>query len=191
MKKSFYINMILSFYIVSCDSSTKYKRENTKRNNFVLDQGQVKTNTIDTLAYTITIKKYCDSIDKNLSDLKVRKQDVFGGSAEGGYIYLYKAKTDTLRLKAVYYGETGKSEYNIYLRNKMMILFKEKSTYYVSPLGEGSVRIDSIILKNYILKDNKILIGENNKMKIATENYEQISRDIRELYKEILDQLDR
>ena len=193
MRKSVYISMIviMPFYIVSCNSSTKHERGATIKTDTLFEAKRVEIlhELIDTLAYATTIEKYRDSIDKNLSNLKMKKLDVFGASAEGGEINIYTTKMDTLKLKATYYGEAGKSEYDIYLRDKKVIFFKDKSTYYVSPLGKESAKIDSITHKSYVLKDNRVLIGKSGGLKIAIEEYEQKSNDIKNLYEEILLQL--
>lgn len=183
--KRFLLSMvvILLFYMVSCNSPGEHKV------GVVKTQIKVLPELIDTSAYVATVEKYSDSIDHNLSKLKMKSMDVFGASAEGGEITIYEARMDTLKIKASYYGETGKNEYNVYLRDRMVVFFKITSTFYVSPIGKKPAKIDSITHKSYALKENRVLAGINGRLKIKNSENERESNDIMVLYKEILLQL--
>lgn len=61
--------------------------------------------------------------------------------SKGGEIEIYSIHSDALRLRAVYYGETGKNEYDLYFRNKNLVVFRETTNYYNAPIGENQVNV--------------------------------------------------
>jgi hypothetical protein len=130
-----------------------------------------------------------DSVDKNLSGLSLSKVDVFGESAEGGEIRVYSNRSDTVRLRALYYGETGKNEYNLYLRNKQLVSFKETAIYYNAPIGKKPVKVDSTISTTFVLRKDRVLNGKKGRVSIDSKSYEEKLSDISSIYGEIKKQL--
>jgi len=189
MKKDIHMFVVLSLsfnLLISCSSSPKEKV--SQKTDIVVKDVIPKLYSVpvDTPDYVLSIEKYRDSLDKNLTTLKVKKIDVFGSSAEGGEIDIYTKRADTLKLRAVYYGETGKREYQIYLLSQAPVYLREKLSSYKSPIGKTPVKIESIIIKDFVLKDGMVLFGKKGKEVISTEAYRQKSIDISNLYKEVI-----
>lgn len=190
MKKGIYLLIAVSMYfypLISCNSSGQNHKNTLKESNVLLkEQSRPSLIPTDTLAYASTIENFCDSVHKNLAHLKMKKRDDFDGSAEGGEVRVYTSKTDTLKVEAVYYGETGKNEYEIYVRYKNPVFFKERTTYYHSPIGKIPVQTDSVISHTFLLKTGKVLIGKKGNKLITAHEKVQKANDINSLYKEII-----
>lgn len=141
----------------------------------------------DTIIFVQNIIEYKDSIDKGLNTFVKTDFESSGDSAEGGLISTYHNKKDTVKIKAIFYGETGQNQYDFYLEDKKIIAVNETLKEYKSPIGNENVRIviDKMESHLFILNGNKILMsyGKNTKTDF---NYEQKAIDITDIYKEIL-----
>ena len=182
--------LFCAIIIFGCNSiSSSNKKDGDVRDTIVKVSLPVEhLEKIDTLSYLKLAGKYKHKVDARLPYLVATKLDVLDGSSQGGYINIYRDKTDTLKLKAVYYGEVGQSEYTIYLKNSKPIIFEEKLIFYQSPIGKKKVVIDSVIYNRFVLKNNKILIGKKGS-KIIGGELEEKENELKLLYKEILSQL--
>lgn len=192
MNKNIYILIILvtSFHMWGCGSGIK-RRSDTIKSDTVPSRAKMKVirTSLDTAGYVREIQEYADSIERKLSELSEIKTAVFGSSAEGGEISVYRSGADTLKLKAVYYGEMGKNEYKLYLRNKKLVLFKERAVAYRSPIGEKSVRIDKETTSVFVLNGEDVVLGREGLVFVSKAQYVTKSGDIQDLYKEIKHQL--
>ena len=146
-------------------------------------------NGIDTASYIVEVKNYLDSVNTKINSLSLHKVDVFGESAEGGEIEIYSSHSDTLRLRAVYYGETGKREYDLYFRNQNLVVFRETANYYNAPIGETQVNVDSTMSTTFILHENRVIKGTIDKHTVDSVKYAQKASDILHIYNDIKKQL--
>ncbi|EDM36917.1 hypothetical protein PBAL39_18624 [Pedobacter sp. BAL39] len=147
------------------------------------DQG----NLVDTASYILQVEKYADSVNGSLSTLKETKHDVFGVSSEGGEINIYHHDSDTLKLTATYYGESGKNEYQLYLEHTQPVLFISKVTSYQSPVGIEPVKIAKEQMASFVLKNGNV-IGKEGEA-ISKETATSTSAEIRALHNEMRRQL--
>lgn len=195
MIKNIYAPTILVIFLYLAGCSPASEKKNGQADQKATDTLPQELSTkdsigaIDTATYVVAAEKYLDSIKRNISGLEVIKKDVFGSSAEGGEISIYRSGSDTLKLKAVYYGETGKNEYDLYLRKKKLVLFIERNVFYKSRIGKDPVKIDRTALMSFILDNGKVIRGKKANVVIAKDEYSQKTIDINDIYNEILLQL--
>ncbi len=209
MEKSFLIAGIIVCLLLSCnnaikentrkpiatsiDSSSKIteseSREDLKlRTDAItkLDEIKILKSKSDTISFFKDAIKYRDSIERNIDALILTKFDSSSDSSEGGEILTYSNKNDILKIKGVFYGETGQNHYEFYLKNKKIIAVKETIKDYKLPIGNENVRIviNKAVAQLFILNGNKILTsyGKNTTTDF---DYEQRTIDILDIFREI------
>lgn len=191
MSKCFYVLVsAISLHLWGCSPVAEKKDDAKKIDTLsIIPQPKVTASAIDTVGYAEGVQNYADSVDKNLTGLAETKIDVFGASSEGGEISVYTNGSDTLKLKASYYGETGNNEFELYLRNKKLVLFSEKTVSYKSPIGKNPVKVSNKNSKSFVLYDNGIVLGREGGKLVPRDEYVVKFEDIRDVYKEIKLQL--
>ncbi|WP_293308141.1 hypothetical protein [Pedobacter sp. UBA5917] len=173
-----------SLNTINISDSTKTLK--TEKNSVVSGGVDLKSK-IDSVVFVQNVIKYKDSIDKRLNTFVKTEFESLGGSAEGGEILTYHNKNDTLKIKAVFYGETGQNQFDFYLKNKKIIAVNETIKGYKSSIGSENVEIviDKIKSRLYILNGNTILMADRKDRKTDF-NFEQKTIDIIDVYKQIL-----
>lgn len=190
MSKSIYIMTLVISFLWGCNPVTEKKGEEKKINTLsIKPKPKAIISTIDTVIYAQEVQKYADSVDKNLSGLAKVKIEVFGASAEGGEISVYTKDSDIIKLKALYYGETGNNEFELYLRNKKVVFFSEKTIFYKSPISRNSVKVSKKNSKFFVMDDYGIVSGREGNKSVPKGDYTEKFEDIKILYKEIKLQL--
>lgn len=182
--------LVISIYLMGCNPVANNDSDIEELDTLASkEESNGLTVLIDTVRYDLAVQKYADSVEKILGGLIATKTDVFGSSAEGGEINVYRQGVDTLKLTAVFYGETGKNQYELYLRDKKLVLFSEKAVSYRAPIDKNPVRIDKEILRSFVLYNGGIVLGKEGKMIIPRNEYVVKSEDIKDIYSEIKLQL--
>ena len=174
-------------YLTSCAPTPEDKNPivyRTSDTTLTVSKSLPSNVKIDTLSYITKVKNYTDSLNKNISGLLLSKVDVFGESAEGGEISIYRNHSDTLKLIAIYYGESGKKEYDFILRYNQLVAYRETASYYTSQIGKMPVKIDRTISTSFILYDGEVVAGEKGGVSIESENYLRKSSYVNDIYLE-------
>lgn len=148
---------------------------------------EVITNNISSevdTAYNNIILSYKDSIDNQSRTLKIVNKSL-EGSSEGGEAIFYLSGKDTLKMNISFYGETGKSVYVLYLRNRYPVFYIGTTTFYSEPINiSKDVKIDSTIVDKIILRNNAIVSWFQNGTEVK-DNFEGKEQEVRDLYSEI------
>lgn len=136
-------------------------------------------------AYKSSILSYKDSIDSKIMSLKKVNREI-EGSSEGGEAILYLSGRDTLRINAIFYGETGKSTYVFYIRNKYPVLYIDTTILYNEPIfASRKVKIKSITIDELILRNNTV-VGD---LQVVNNERRKSAEEITNLYARILNLL--
>lgn len=179
-------------YLSSCGPVTEGKNRSVAQASDTLvtaTKVEIMKENVDTSSYVTAVEQYVDSLNKNLSKLSLSEVDVFDESTEGGQISIYSNAADTPKLKAVYYGETGKKEYDLYFKGNQLVAFRETTFYYPSPISEKPVKIDSTIRETFILHKNIVILARKGKKLIDESDYSQKTFDINAVYSDMMKQL--
>jgi hypothetical protein len=176
--------LAISIHLGGCDRVTKSENDAKKPDSLLPREvtGKIASRLLDTILYTTEVQKYVDSVEKNLSGLVETRMNVFGSSAEGGQISVYRRGTDTLKLKAVYYGETGRNVYEFYSRTNKLVFFLEKAASYKSPIGKNPVKIDQESSRSFVFYGDEVVLGKQGKRGIPKVEYNIKSADIKAVY---------
>lgn len=157
---------IVGILAIGCgnpSTSGGLKQETANRDTLLSDTFKKKeviansiSSEVDT-AYNNTIISYKDSIDNQSRTLeKVDKS--LEGSSEGGEAILYLSGNDTLKMNITFYGETGKSVYVLYIRNRYPVFYIGTTTFYSEPINiSKNVKTDSTTVDKIILRNNTIV----------------------------------
>ena len=156
-----------------------------KRANQVLDK------PIDTVMYASMINNYVDSIDRHTKNHGFEKYDLAGGSAEGGELMVYSNQNDRFKLEAVYYGETGKKVYCLYLKKKELVVAIENTTFYKVPIGIKKMQIDSVVTQSYVFKDGNVISSVDAYGKVHQGKDISKSTEINDLLIELTEKIDK
>lgn len=186
MKVSFCL-VLLSIVLFGCNSNSDPKSSSEELNSSVgvVPVENKRSESIDTTAYVLLVKNYCDSVDRHLKNFLIKKEDVFGSSAEGGEITYYLDHADTLKISAVYYGETGQARHSFYLKNNDPVYLDQAITYYKLPISVKKTKIERVSRETFILKGLKIIKEIGIEKDSLTKHYSKKEAEISELYKEI------
>jgi len=110
---------------------------------------------------------------------KIIKEDT-AESTEGNEISLY-FKGDTIKkIKAIYYGETGKALTEYYFFNKRLIFYYFEEDRYDVPINanNGHVKTASKKEKRYYLNDDEIfMVKLNPKETVSSEGIKELAID--------------
>jgi len=138
----------------------------------------------DTISFMQARIKYRDSINGKLRELKKTEFDSSEHTAEGGVIYTFSHRGDTVKVTGVFYGETGQSQYDFYLKNNKIVAVNESLKFYDRPIGGEKVEIKIKRVENgfYILNGRAILTTQNDK----NIDYQQKLTDLASLYNSVL-----
>ena len=111
---------------------------------------------------------------------KTTKEDT-AESTEGNEISLF-FKGDTIKkIRAIYYGETGKALTEYYFYNKRLIFYYFEEDRYDVPIyaNTGKVKIASKKEKRYYLKDDKIFgVKLNPKETVSSKEFKELTINI-------------
>jgi hypothetical protein len=178
------MNRIDSLSAINISDSTKTLK--TEKDFVVSLSVDLKSKT-DSAIFVQNVIKYKDSIDKRLNTFIKTEFESSGDSAEGGEILTYHNKNDTLKIRAIFYGETGQNQFDFYLKNKKIVAVNETTKIYKSPIGKENVEIviEKIDSRLFILNGNMILTADQKNRKTDF-NFEQKTADIIDIYKQIL-----
>jgi len=152
---------------------------------------QVQVTSIDTAMYVSMINRYVDSIDRDTKNQAFEKYDLAGGSAEGGELMVYSNQNDRFKLEAVYYGETGKKVYCLYLKKKELVVAIENTTFYKVPIGIKKMQIDSVVTQSYVFKDGNVISSVDAYGKVHQGKDISKSTEINDLLIELTEKIDK
>ena len=182
-KKHQILLLLLLFILFSCNFDKKSKKN---LNNIEEDIANDYNDVISPIQI--------DSLIDN-GKLYIKKEfDLDDYSSEGGIMQSYSDEKDYLtKIKATYFGHSGKSEWNYYFKNDSLFFVDKQEFRYIRPISnEGNIIIDSVLKSEYFLeKANLIKWIDENKFIIdsASEKFKQennyLKQDIKE-FREII-----
>ena len=152
---------------------------------------QVQVKPIDTAMYFSMINRCVDSLDRDTKNHGFEKYDLAGGAAEGGELMVYSNQNDRFKLEAVYYGETGKKVYRLYLKKKELVAAIERTTFYTMPIGIKKMQIDSVVTQSYVFKDGNVISSADAYGKVHHEKDIFKSAEIKNLLIELNEKIDK
>ncbi|WP_133574485.1 hypothetical protein [Pedobacter metabolipauper] len=140
---------------------------------------------IDTGAYVADIAKYCDSVDRQLNHFILKTVDDPDKSGEGGEQNYYLDAKDTVKVTAIYYGETGKTAYTLYFKNGMIALLNQEVTFYTAPIYVKDSKPDRLETERVTFKDGKIVQWINKGTKVGSIEFDKKDAELKDLYIEL------
>ena len=167
--KKYHVILLLIFSIAySCKLDKKSNEDSNKViEKTIIDNNIIKAGEIDSLivnGHQYTKKKF------SLNDY----------SSEGGVVESYSnEKGYLIKIKATYFGHSGKSEWSYYFKNDSLSFVKKKEYRYEKPLSNNvKIVIDSIMQSEYFLErgnlkkwiDENEFVVDSNSEKFKQEN---------------------
>ncbi len=114
------------------------------------------------LQCSLTEKSKIDSL-VNLVDRELNTYDTvtsyLENSTEGGELICYLKGIEIKKLKALYYGETGKAEYSFYLKDHSLLYATKREHRYNIPIDQykkQEIKVDSTIAINCYFENDEL-----------------------------------
>jgi len=133
------------------------------------------------ISYLKNIDKYVAEIDAEIDHYSFCEDDLFGLSSEGASLISYYGNDALVKMSIKYFGETGKSEKDFYIKNHV-IFIESLKTIYSNPIYNEDYEIQSVASdkfyfqdKNIILwiKDNKKINNQQDAFQIKSDEWEK------------------
>jgi len=175
---------VLLLFIFSAFYSCKLDKKEEKN----LDKVKVESNVVIDYNNLVSSKMIDSLIDTG--HLFIKKEfNLYDDSSEGAGVESYTDNKGFLvKIKATYFGHSGKSEWSYYFDNDNLFFVEEKEYRYTEPVSYNSnPDINSIMRGEYFLeKGNLIKWIDKNKLTIdsSSQRFKQIENHLKKMTKE-------
>jgi hypothetical protein len=128
---------------------------------------------------SIQSPKEIDSLISNGFPYTKKEFDLNDYSSEGGSLESYSNKKGSLiKLKATYFGHSGKSQWNYYFKNDSLFFVDKQEYRYKSHISnKQDVVIDSIIKSEYYLERGNLIKWIDETKSVVNEKSEKFKKE--------------
>ncbi len=134
------------------------------------------------------IDKYQKDIDENLRALTLCENDALGFSTEGSNLLAYYKDKEFVKITATHFGETGKMEENMYLKDgKILFLHSVHTNYDRFIYDEGEVQTLSEEKEDLYFSEGTLILWVKDRVTIPENSPEYHAQE--EELKKNLDEL--
>lgn len=145
MNTKFTIISSILLLLISCSSGKPFS-ENINQTNSKILKNEVTKNIEPVIPLTTSekqeIEAYVKEIDKNLKSYLKCEDSILGLSTEGTGVFSYYDKGILVKITPTYYGESFKTEENIYLKNGDLIYANELRKNYTMKMRGDDIYTD-------------------------------------------------
>ena len=128
------------------------------------------------------VKTQFAAINNNLSSFKKVDVEDTAENTEGNEVVKYFSGNEIKKIKAVYYGETGKATDEYYFFNNKLIFYYRAIYRYDVPIYANNGKVKAILSEEtryYFNGDKMILARLNPKRVITPADYQRLTAEIR------------
>jgi len=155
MKKYILLQFVLNFYLL------------------LSSQPSIK---VDTVAQINQIKSLYSQFNKDSKKYIKKDFNITGESTEGGNLTIYYISHDVKKMVVTFYGETGKSITEFYVKNKTPFFVLKSQVIYVKPIYEKNMKILSKDEERYYFFEKKMIKWKDNNGKLIVHNNGEFKR---------------